>query len=352
MGRPVIYAKGRGAVSNPAGRFEQTTRVRIDEFPDLAPETHLHADQSKTILSENQSPDIPFDQSLNPYKGCEHGCSYCYARQTHAYLGHSPGKDFETEIYYKPNARSLLRRSLSRASYQPSTIALGANTDPYQPAEKKLQITRGILEELWAAKHPVSVVTKGSLIERDLDLLESLSDHHLVSVAISITTLDADLKRKMEPRAAAPKRRLKTVKRLSQSGIPVTILLAPVIPAINDHEIEDILRESAQAGAKNAGYVVLRLPYEVQEVFSDWLHEHFPDRAAHVMSLVGQMRGGRANDPRFHHRQVGEGPFSELLRKRFRLAAKRYGLNLSRGPSLRCDLFRRRTGATHQIPLL
>ena len=352
MSKNLTPIKGRGAVSSPPGRFSKTDVVRLDEYPEPSSKTNLHVDKSKTIITRNRSPDIPFEQSINPYKGCEHGCSYCYARETHAYLDHSPGRDFETEIYFKPDARTLLRTTLERKGYRPAAIALGANTDPYQPVEKKLEITRGILEELWATKHPVSIVTKGSLIERDLDLLEDMARDQLVTVAISVTTLDAELKRVMEPRAASPNRRLKTISRLAAAGVPVTTLIAPVIPAINDHEIESILEACANAGVESAGYVLIRLPHEVKDVFADWLKASFPDRARHVMSLIRQTRSGVLNDPNFFSRQVGRGPIADLVASRFRIAAQRHGLGERQPTRLRTDLFTPPEPATGQLSLL
>ena len=345
--------KGRGAVSNRPGRFARQVVERDPAYHlESAPETEIHEDLSKTILTRNSSPDIPFSQSINPYKGCEHGCSYCYARVTHSYLDHSPGRDFETQIYYKPRAREMLRQALAKPGYRPEPIALGANTDPYQPVERRLRITRGILEELSACGHPATIVTKGSLIERDLDLLAGMAKRGLAAVWISITTLDDELKRRMEPRAASPARRLRTMEKLTAAAVPTGLLLAPIIPAINDHEIEAIVAASASAGAVGAGYVLLRLPHELRELFVEWLKTHFPDRASHVMSLLKQMRGGRANDPRFHHRQVGAGPLAELIAKRFHAASRKAGLEGRSAIQLNTDGFVAPPAGSGQLSLL
>ena len=332
--------KGRGAGSNPAGRFDSTRRAPVggevgegivegsaeaEPLPPLA--TEVLVDSARSIISTNDSPDVPFAQSINPYRGCEHGCVYCYARQTHAYLGLSPGLDFETKLFYKADAVALLREALGKPGYRCEPISLGANTDPYQPIEKKLRVTRGILEVLAAAKHPVGIVTKGTLIERDLDLLAAMARERLVHAFVSITTLDAGLKRRLEPRAASPAARLATVRALSAAGIPTGVLFAPVIPALNDHELERVLEAAAGAGAQTAGWVLLRLPHEVEGLFREWLERHEPLKAKHVLSLVQQSRGGRSNDPRFHHRMRGEGAFAELIAKRFRLASARLGLD-------------------------
>jgi DNA repair photolyase len=332
--------KGRGAGSNPAGRFDTTSRARLGaevgegviegsaEAEPLPPlQTEVMVDSARSIISSNDSPDVPFAQSINPYRGCEHGCVYCYARQTHAYLGLSPGLDFETKLFYKADAVALLRAELGKRGYRCEPISLGANTDPYQPIEKKLRVTRGILEVLAAAKHPVGIVTKGTLIERDLDLLAAMARERLVHAFVSITTLDAGLKRRLEPRAASPAARLATVRALSSAGVPTGVLFAPVIPALNDHELERVLEAAAEAGAQTAGWVLLRLPHEVEGLFREWLEQHEPLKAKHVLSLVQQSRGGRSNDPRFHHRMRGEGAFAELIAKRFRLASARLGLD-------------------------
>lgn len=290
----------------------------------------LRPEAARTIITRNRSPDVPFDQSINPYKGCEHGCIYCFARPTHAYLDLSAGHDFETQIFYKADAANLLRRELAREGYSVSPIALGMNTDAYQPAEKSLHITRGILELLDEVRHPVSLITKSALILRDLDLLASLAQDDLIHVTISLTTLDNELKRRMEPRTAGPAQRLGIVRALADRGVPVGVLLAPVIPALNDHEIERMLEAAVEAGTRSAGYVLLRLPHEVRPLFVEWLEGHYPDRAEHVLSLLRQMRGGRLNDPRFHSRQTGQGPFAELIRARFDRACRRLGIEPGR----------------------
>ncbi len=337
--------KGRGASSNPPGRFEKTT---LEPFQDdwetdvglpRAPETELRIDHSKTIISTNQSEDIPFEQSINPYKGCEHGCSYCYARQTHAYLDLSPGLDFETKIYYKPRARALLEKALAAPGYQCKLIAMGTNTDPYQPAERDLRLTRSILELLLQCRHPVAIVTKGALIERDLDILSEMAAMGLAHAAISLTTADASLKRLMEPRAASPRRRLQTIARLRAAGVPVGAMIAPVIPGLTDHEMESLMEEAQAAGAGFLSYVLLRLPFEVNDVFQAWLQDHFPQRAEHIMSLVRQTRGGKDYDSSFGQRQQGTGLIAELIAQRFQIKRRRLGLGRSQTP-LRTDLFR------------
>ncbi len=337
--------KGRGALSNPDGRFSRLGSEAVDDgwYAEETPSsiaTHIEPDHARTVITSNDSPDVPFERSINPYRGCEHGCVYCYARPSHAYLGLSSGLDFETRLLYKADAAQRLAEELARPGYVCKPIVLGANTDPYQPIEKRLQVTRSILEVLRECRHPVSVVTKGTLILRDAELLAEMARDGLASVAVSVTTLDAELKRRLEPRAAAPQARLAVVRHLSAAGIPVSVLVAPVIPAITDHELERILEAAAAAGARTAGYVVLRLPHELGALFREWLAEHYPQRAAHVMSLVGALRGGRDNDPRFGFRMRGTGPFAELLRVRFELACKRYGIGGSGGPPLVTTLFR------------
>jgi DNA repair photolyase len=329
--------KGRGAVSNPEGRFESRTKAPVDDGWDslsepLPPlETTLMVDAAKTIITRNDSPDIPFEQSINPYRGCEHGCVYCYARPAHAYMNLSAGLDFETKLFYKPNAAQLLEAELRKPSYRCSMISLGSNTDPYQPVERKLGITRAILEVLARYRHPVGIVTKGAaLIERDMDVLAQLARDDLVVVAISVTTLQAELKRTLEPRAASPAARLRVMKRLSDAGIPVIVMFSPVIPFVNDCEMEAVLSAARDAGARRAGYVMLRLPHEVKDLFREWLETHMPLKARHVMSLVQQMRGGRDNDPRFGSRMRGEGAYAQLIASRFALVCKRLGLNEGR----------------------
>jgi DNA repair photolyase len=352
-----VKVKGRGALSNTEGRFARRTLERDaepvlteDGEPEVAPlTTELHVDTARTIIARNASPDIPFTQSINPYRGCEHGCIYCYARTTHAYLDLSPGRDFETQIYYKPKACELLRAELAEPGYVVSPIALGTNTDPYQPVERKLTITRGILELLLELRHPLTIVTKGGAILRDLDLLAELANSSLVAVHVSVTTLDDELKRRMEPRTAGPKQRLAMIRELSARGIPTGVIAAPMIPGLNDHELEQILERASGAGARSAGYVLLRLPHEVKTLFEEWLREHYPDRADHVLSLVRQMRGGALNDPSFGSRQRGFGPFAELLRARFERARRAHGLDGS--APLRTDLFRRPVPPGGQLDL-
>lgn len=336
---------GRGAQSNRSGRFEVADRQPIadDWFVESGVgriATHVHREVAKSIISSNDSPDLSFDQSINPYRGCEHGCIYCFARPTHAYLGHSPGLDFETEIYAKINAADLLVAALDARGYQPKTIALGAVTDPYQPIERSLGITREILSVLERSRHPVGIVTKSAGVTRDVDILSRMAAQGLVKVALSITTLDPGLARIMEPRAATPDRRLEAVRILSDAGVPVTVMVAPIIPAINDSEIEHILDRAAQCGAREAGYVLLRLPLELKELFREWLATHFPDRARKVISVLRAMHGGRDYNPEFGARQTGHGPFAQLIALRFRLSTARYGLNFGGRQLLRSDLFR------------
>ena len=318
-------------MSNPPGRFEATEVEAVDDGwtppPDpLRPLTELKPETIRTLITRNQSPDVPFEQSINPYRGCEHGCIYCYARPSHAFLNLSPGLDFETRIFYKAGAVERLRTELSKPGYRCRPITLGANTDPYQPVERGLQLTRQLLEVFHAFGHPLSIITKAALIERDLDLLSRLARRQLVSVLVSVTTLDDTIKRTLEPRTAAPARRLKSIERLSRAGIPVGVLVAPVIPGLTDHEIDAILAACAAAGARSAGYVMLRLPNEVKDLFVEWLRNHHPLRAEHVMSLIRDMRGGRDNDPRFGHRMRGNGPYAQLIRQQFAIACRRHGL--------------------------
>ncbi len=326
--------KGRGAVSNIEGRFE-TRRIRPEDYgwdtdseEDAPPRlpTTVTPEKTRTILSRNDSPDIPFDRSINPYKGCEHGCVYCFARPTHSYLGMSPGLDFETKIFSKPEAACLLREELRRPGYRCEVIALGANTDPYQPVERDLNITRSILEVLWEHRHPVGIVTKSSLVLRDLDLLAPMARQNLAAVFLSITTLDRGLARTMEPRAAAPHRRLETIKALSDAGVPAGVLASPMIPGLNDKEMESILEAAAAAGARTAGYILLRLPHEVKEIFSEWLTTHYPLKAGHILSLVRQTHDGKLYDSEFGTRMKGNGPYADLLKRRFETASRRLGL--------------------------
>jgi DNA repair photolyase len=363
---PSLARKGRGAVSNPGIRYESTRTEAHDdgwgtlaaEFADLPPlPTTLTREHARSALSWNDSPDIGFDRSLNPYRGCEHGCIYCYARPAHAYVGMSPGLDFETRLMFKPNLPELLEKELSRPGYMPKPVALGANTDPYQPVERTLGITRRVLEVLERFGHPITIVTKGALVLRDLDILARLAERNLVHVCLSITTLDMKLARVMEPRAASPLKRLAAVTELAKAGIPVGVLAAPMIPALNDMELERILEASARAGASRAGYVLLRLPLEIKEMFEAWLAEHHPDRAARVLALVRETRGGRLYDARFGQRQTGSGPYAELLAQRFRIALRRYGLEGRRtgggiSEGLDCSQFQPPRAPARQMELL
>ncbi len=336
--------KGRGAVNNPDNRFDEH---RYEEFDDgwgeidAPPEplrTTAEIDTARSVIAYNQSPDVPFDRSINPYRGCEHGCVYCFARPTHAYLGLSPGLDFESRLFYKPDAAKLLRKELSRSSYRCAPIAVGINTDAYQPLERRLEITRQILGVLNDCGHPLTLVTKSALIERDLDILAELAQRDLVQVMVSITTLTRDLARRMEPRAAAPQRRLETIARLSAAGIPTGVMVAPLIPVLTDSELETILSQAREAGAIDAGYVLLRLPHEVKDLFADWLQTHEPMKASHVMNRIRDCRGGREYEARFGARMRGQGVFAELLRKRFYKAYRKLGFQDL--PALATDVFR------------
>jgi len=346
---------GRGATISPPNRYLDTRTVAVDDgwgSAEQAPEplrTTLTVDASRSIIAYNRSPDVPFDRSVNPYRGCEHGCIYCYARPSHAWLGLSPGLDFERHLSYKPAAAELLRQELSKPGYRPAPLALGANTDAYQPVERGLGITRGLLKALREVRHPVTLVTKSALIERDLDLLGDLARNGLVSVALSVTTLDRKLARRLEPRAAAPQRRLETLARLSAAGVPTGVMVAPVVPALTDAELEKILGAAHEAGAAFAGYVLLRLPLEVSPLFRDWLERHYPESAARVLAMVQSTREGRDNDGRFGSRMRGEGPVAGLISQRFALAVKRQGFG--QAPDLRCDLFRPPDDDTGQLSL-
>jgi DNA repair photolyase len=332
--------KGRGATFNPANRYRRDAREAVDdgwqhaEEPDedaLPPlRTVVTIQPARSILAHNDSPDVPFNQSINPYQGCEHGCIYCFARPTHAYHDLSPGIDFETKLFAKPNAPELLRKELGKPGYVCDPIALGTNTDPYQPIEREWRVTRGILEVLSECEHPFTIVTKSALVERDIDLIAAMAAKNMARVAVSITTLDKELARKLEPRAAAPHRRLQTLRTLSQAGIPVGVMTAPIIPQLNDCDLEAILEAAAAHGATSAGWVMLRLPLEVAPLFRDWLDTHYPLRAAHVMSIVQQMRGGRDYQSTFGTRMRGVGEFANLIEKRFELACRRFGLNRDR----------------------
>ncbi len=359
-GRPL---KGRGAVSNAEGRYERQRRVRVDDGwgapggaddTDLAapkPRTKVFVDASRSVIARNTSPDIPFDRSINPYRGCEHGCIYCYARPSHAWLGLSPGLDFETRIFAKPDAPRLLTRELGRKGYRPAPIALGTNTDPYQPIERKLKITRRILEVLNRCNHPVTIVTKSDGAIRDADILTGMAARNLARVYVSITTLDDGLARRLEPRAASPAKRLGAIETLNAAGIPTGVMVAPVIPALTDHEIDAILDAAAAAGAKEAGYILLRLPLEVRELFDQWLRAHYPDRADHVLNLVRETRGGGLNDSRFGRRLRGQGVYAELIRNRFELARRRLGLGREDRAPLDVSHFARPGAETRQLTL-
>jgi DNA repair photolyase len=344
--RHVVH-KGRGATFNPRVRFESTDLDPFDDgwgslaqarAEDALPRTDVTPDDSRSVIVRITSPDLGFDRSINPYRGCEHGCVYCYARPTHAYLGLSPGLDFETKLRAKFDAASLLERELAKPGYQCQPIALGTNTDPYQPVERRLRITRGVLEVLARCRHPLTIVTKSAAVVRDLDLLAPMAREDLVRVAISVTTLDGDLARRLEPRAAAPHRRLQAIRQLSDAGVPTAVMVAPIIPALTDHEIERILEAAAAAGASAAGYVLLRLPHEVKELFAGWLAAHAPGRAEHVLSLVRQCRGGKLYDATFGRRMRGEGPYAQLIERRVAAAKTRLGIGGTRRP-LRTDLF-------------
>lgn len=348
--------RGRGAGLNPSGRFEPLRREVFDDgwqtLEELPPfKTEVQVEKPRTAITRNTSPDISFDRSINPYRGCEHGCIYCFARPTHAYMGLSAGLDFESKLFAKPDSAKLLERELAKPGYKPRVIAIGTNTDPYQPIEKEWRIMRQILEVLNKANHPVSIVTKSAMIVRDLDILTELAGKNLVRVGISVTTLDRKLARTMEPRAATPTRRLEAIRVLAEAGIPTAIMVAPVIPALNDHEIERILDAGKAAGASEASYVILRLPLEVSPLFRDWLLQNYPDRYRHVMSLVRSMRGGKDYDAEFGKRMKGAGPYAWQISRRFELAVKRLGMT-RRGIQLRDDLFVPPDGSGVQLSLL
>jgi DNA repair photolyase len=337
--------KGRGAPSNIEGRFEVWQRESADDgwFQDPGdepsrPKTVISIEHAKSVISRHNSPDVGFAQSINPYRGCGHGCIYCYARPSHAYLGLSPGLDFETRLYAKVNAAEKLREELAKPGYRCEPLTIGVNTDAYQPIERSQRVTRSILEVAFEANHPVWLITKSALIERDIDLLAPMARDHLAGVTLSITTLDHEISRRMEPRTSAPARRLEAVRRLSAAGIPVSVNVAPVIPFLTDSELEAILEASAEAGATSAGYVLVRLPWEVRPLFKEWLEKHFPLKAEHVMSRIRDMREGRENDPNFGSRMVGKGTLAELLSQRFRKAVHRFGLDQP-GHELDCKRF-------------
>jgi DNA repair photolyase len=355
-GMPTLPQRGRGASSNASGRFEKENRClendgwdRPEDLPPLR--TQVTRESAKTIVTRNVSPDLSFDRSINPYRGCEHGCVYCFARPTHAFLGLSPGLDFETRLFAKTNAASLLERELSAPGYAAKTIAIGTNTDPYQPIERNELVMRKLLEVLARTNHPVAIVTKSALVLRDLDLLAPMAEKGLAKVALSVTTLDPALARKMEPRASSPERRLDAIRRLAAANIPTAVMVAPIIPAINDAEIEAILARAQAMGARDAGYVLLRLPLEVRELFAEWLRAHYPDKLNHVLSLMRSTRAGKLYDPRFGARMTGSGPYAWMIGRRFEAAAARLGLGRSRVP-LRCNLFRPPARLGEQLRLL
>lgn len=347
--------KGRGAKSNSKGRFEKEERVIVDDgwngLEDLPPfKTDIQIEAAKTIITRNASPDLSFDRSINPYRGCEHGCIYCFARPTHAYMGLSAGLDFESKIFTKPNAATLLEKELAAPSYVPRTIALGTNTDPYQPIERQYGLMRELLSVFNDTNHPVGIVTKSASILRDLDILKELANKQLVRVAISVTTLDRSLARNMEPRASTPQKRLEAIEQLSAAGIPVTVMVAPIIPALTDSELEAILETAISKGAEDAAYVLLRLPLEVSPLFKEWLLAHYPNRYRRVMNILRTMRGGKDYDAQWGKRMRGSGPYADQIARRFSLAAKRLGLKRRR-PPLRTDLFKRPVLKGEQLSL-
>lgn len=350
--------KNRGAISNPEGRFENETREIFDdgwqwqeedELPTL--ETTLLVERAKSIITRNDSPDIGFDQSINPYRGCEHGCIYCYARPSHAYMNLSPGLDFETKIFYKLDAAKLLEKEITQTKYVCKPIVIGANTDPYQPAESKLKVTRSLLEIANQYQHPIGIITKSCLIERDLDLLTQLAKNELVRVAITVTTLSIALKKILEPRASAGVARLRAIRKLTEAGVPVTVMAAPMIPMINDMELEKILALAKKAGAQHAGYTFIRLPYEVKDLFKEWLRTHYPQRAEHVMSIIRQMRNGKEYDSTFGKRMRGEGEFANLLQLRFKNACRKFGLNQTPPLELNTKMLKKAPFESHQFKL-
>jgi DNA repair photolyase len=330
--------RGRGARSNASSRFDREERVRLDDGwagEDETPppiKTEVIKDATRTIIARNSSPDISFDRSINPYRGCEHGCIYCFARPTHAYLGFSPGLDFETKLLVKPDAARLLQAELRKPGYECRTMAIGTNTDPYQPIEREWRVMRSILQVLWEFRHPVGIVTKSALIARDIDILSEMAKENLVRVALSVTTLDSSLARAMEPRAATPQRRIDTIRALANAGVPASVMFAPVIPALNDDEMEAVLTEARDAGARSAGYVMLRMPLEIKDLFREWLAAHAPDRGKHVLSLMKSMRGGKDYDATWGNRMSGTGPYAAMIGKRFAIATRRLGLNQEHVP--------------------
>ena len=356
MPPPHEAPRGRGAQSNASGRFESQIREAVDDGwteLDEAPaplRTELTPERAKTIIARNDSPDIGFDRSINPYRGCEHGCVYCFARPTHAYLGLSPGLDFESKLFVKPEAAELLEKELAAPGYEPRVIAIGTNTDPYQPIERRYKVMRRILEVLDRAGHPVGIVTKSALVLRDLDILARMAERKLAKVALSVTTLDAGLARKMEPRAATPMRRLEALRRLTQAGVPTSVMVAPVIPALNDMEIERILEAAHAAGVREAGYVLLRLPLELRDLFRDWLKENYPEREKHVFKLIRDMRGGKDYDSQWFTRQKGTGPYAWMIGRRFEVACEKLGMNVAR-TQLTTEHFRKPKPETEQLSL-
>jgi DNA repair photolyase len=353
----IAARKGRGAASNEVGRFEAEKRLMFDDgwgSADAEPlplTTTLTVDSTRTIIARNDSPDIGFDRSINPYRGCEHGCIYCYARPSHAYLGLSPGLDFESRLFYKPQAAALLAAELRKKGYACRPIALGSNTDPYQPVERRLGVTRSILEVLRDFRHPVTIVSKSALIQRDLDILSDMAKERLAIVTISVTTLDRRLARVMEPRASTPERRLETITALAAAGVPTGVLSAPMIPALNDSEMEHILERARAGGATSAGYTLLRLPLELKALFREWLESHFPDKASHVLSLVAQAHGGRLYDSAWSKRMSGAGPYADMLRVRFDRACRKLGLNQRTTNPLDATRFRPPAGKGNQLNL-
>ena len=349
--------KGRGAVTNRTGRFEPETRAAVDDDwpgdgePPPPLRTTLSVDTARRVITYNNSPDIPFDRSINPYRGCEHGCVYCFARPTHAYYGLSPGLDFESRLFYKPDAATLLRRELREPGYRPATITMGTNTDPYQPVERETGLTRSILQVLQEHRHPVSIVTKSTLVLRDMDILADMARRRLASVCISVTTLDRRLARLMEPRAPTPQRRLEAIEALNTAGVPTGALVAPIIPALNDMEIDRIVAALAEAKAVSAGYVLLRLPLEIKDLFEEWLAEHYPDRKKHVLSLIRQTRVGALYRAEWGTRMKGSGPYADLIKRRFEMALKRHGLT-RRSLDLDVSAFRPPPAPGDQLSLL
>ena len=349
--------RGRGARTNAAGRFEAHAKARLDDgwgtVEEVGPsaQTTVTAEAVRKIITRNQSPDIPFDRSVNPYRGCEHGCIYCYARPSHAYMGLSPGLDFETRLFAKPDAAARLAAEIARPGYRCAPLAFGTNTDPYQPIERQWRLMRQCLDVLAQADHPVSITTKSHLVTRDLDLLAPMAAKGLVNVSLSVTTLDHRLARALEPRASTPRRRLAAVQALATAGVPTGVMVSPVIPALTDHEIEAILAAAAQAGAVEAGWILLRLPLEVKDLFQEWLADEAPERAGRIMSQIRAARGGRENDPRFHERFKGSGAAAEMIAQRFARARRAHGLERDDRPGLRTDLFRPPTGDCNQFDL-